>query len=379
MSEREIKVWDLPVRLFHWALVALVATGAATGYYAPEWWMGWHAAAGYGLALLLAFRVIWGVFGSEYARIASFAHGPRAVIEHLRGLMLLRPPHYLGHNPTGAVMIFALIAVVFALVVTGLLVLGGEEHQGPLAALVSFETGAAAKTLHGTLTILLLAMIGIHVAGVAVESWLGRENLVRAMVTGRKRLPSDAPRPRLRPARPRAAAATFAAFALAAGGTLFGLSRLPVPADPATLVLDRTYAIECGDCHAPFHPSLLPAASWAGMMARLEDHFGEDASLDPETTRMIADYLTANAAEVWDSEAANRFRLVSKAEPWRITATPYWVAKHAGIDAARFSAAPVSSKANCGACHRDAATGRFDDQKIRLPGIETAGEPKPGA
>jgi len=378
VSEREVKVWDRPVRLFHWSLVALVAVGAATGYSAPEWWMGWHAAAGYGLVLLLVFRVVWGFFGSEYARLASFAHGPRAIAGHLRGLVLLRPPHYLGHNPTGAVMIFALIAVVFALVVSGLLVLGGEEHQGPLAALASFDLGAAAKAAHGPLTVLLLAMIGLHVAGVAVESLLGRENLVRAMITGDKRLPPGTPRPRPRAARPGAAAVALGVFALVAGGTLVGLARLPIP-DPAALALDETYATECGDCHAPFHPSLLPAASWAGMMAHLDDHFGEDASLDPETTRAIAAYLATNASEFWDSEAANRFRVVSTAAPWRITATPYWVAKHAGIAAARFTAPPVLSKANCAACHRDAASGRFDDQEIVPPGTKTAGEPKTGA
>ena len=373
MSEREVRIWDRPVRLFHWSLVVLVAVGIATGYYTSEWWMGLHAAAGYGLVLLLVFRVVWGFFGSEYARLASFAHGPRAIVGHLRGLVLLRPPHYLGHNPAGAVMIFALIAVVFAIVVSGLLVLGGEEHQGPLAALVGFNLGAAAKAVHGTLTALLLAMIGIHVVGVAVESLLGRENLVYAMITGRKRLPPGAPRPSPRGARPWAAAFALGAFALVAGGALAGISRLPVP-DPGTLAVDETYAAECGDCHEPFHPSLLPVASWAGIMAHLDNHFGEDASLESGTARKIAAYLEANASEFWDSEAASRFRVVSADAPWRITATPYWVAKHGGIAAPRFAAPPVSSKANCAACHRDAASGRFDDQNIVLPAVKSAGE-----
>ncbi len=366
MNERKVKVWDRPVRLFHWSLVALVAAGVVTGYYTPEWWMGLHAAAGYGLVFLLAFRVVWAFFGSEYARLASFAPSPRAVIAHLRGLVLLRPPHYLGHNPAGAVMILALIAGVVAIVATGLIVLGGEENQGPLAGLIDYATAVPAKAWHGALVLVLLSMAGLHVAGVAVESLLSRDNLVRAMITGYKRLPPEAPRPEIRPARPVAAATALGGLVLLAGGGLYGVSRLP-PSGLIALPANEAYASECGDCHWAFHPSLLPAASWRGLMAHLDDHFGEDASLPDDLRAQIADYLAAYAAEAWDTEAANRFRTVSAAAPWRVTATPYWVRKHRGIAAARFAGPPVYSKANCAACHHDAASGRFDDQEIVMP------------
>jgi cytochrome b len=87
-----ILVWDLPTRVFHWVLVAAVIIAVLTGYIAPEWWMGVHLWAGYVIVLLLVFRLVWGVFGSEYSRIASFVHPPRKFGEHLRGVLLLRPP-----------------------------------------------------------------------------------------------------------------------------------------------------------------------------------------------------------------------------------------------------------------------------------------------
>ena len=179
-ASRWVRVWDLPTRLFHWLLVLLVAAGVFTGFVSPEWWMGIHVWAGYGLVALMVFRLVWGVVGSEYSRVVSFIYPPRDTVEHLRGLLLLRPPHYVGHNPTGALMVFALTGVLIALVVTGLLVLGGEEKQGPLAAVIGYSVGSAAKRVHLWLTILLLAMVACHIGGVVAESVLGRDNLVRA-------------------------------------------------------------------------------------------------------------------------------------------------------------------------------------------------------
>jgi cytochrome b len=111
-------------------LVLLVVVNVFTGFVTPEWWLGVHNWAGYGLVALMIFRLVWGICGSEYSRVTSFIYPPRDTLEHLRGLMLLRPPHYVGHNPTGALMVFALAGVLITLVVTGLLVLGGEEKQG---------------------------------------------------------------------------------------------------------------------------------------------------------------------------------------------------------------------------------------------------------
>ena len=363
---RSVLVWDLPTRLFHWLLAGAVAVGLVTGFLAPEAWLGVHMTVGYVVLGLLSFRVIWGFFGSEYSRLASFAYPARRVIEHLRGLMLLRPPHYLGHNPSGAVMIFALFAVLAALVVTGLIELAGEEKQGPLAGVVGYALGNGAKPVHWVLASLLLAMIALHLAGILVGTWLLEEPLVRAMITGRKPIPAEAPLPRPRPARPVKATLWLLLTAMSAAAGIALLSRLP-PVGIPVLPPNQAMLTECGDCHHPFHPSLLPRASWARLMASLNDHFGEDASLPAAKRDEIAAYLERYAAEAWDTEAARRFAHIAPADPLRITATPYWRRKHARIDPAVFAAKPVMAHSNCIACHSDADSGRFDDQAIAIP------------
>jgi cytochrome b len=367
VASRWVKVWDLPTRLFHWLLVCLVVVGVVTGFVTPEWWMGVHIWAGYGLVALMAFRLVWGICGPEYSRVVSFLYPPRSTVEHLRGLLLLRPPHYVGHNPTGALMVFALTGVLIALVATGLLVLGGEEKQGPLSTVIGYAVGFGAKRVHLWLVLLLIALVLCHVAGVVVESLLTHDNLVRSMITGWKRLPPEAPVPTPRPARPLLAVALLAILAGGAVGTLQWLSRFPPPHSLRTLSPNPTYQQECGACHYAPNPSLLPAASWAALMASLGEHFGEDASLDGPTSRQLATWLVDNAAETFDTESANHFRVVAPEDPYRITSTPYWVRKHASVPPEVFRRRSVQSKVNCHACHRDAASGRFDDQAIAIP------------
>jgi hypothetical protein len=272
-----------------------------------------------------------------------------------------------GHNPTGALMVFALTGVLIALVATGLLVLGGEEKQGPLAPVIGHSVGFAAKQVHLWLVVLLLAMVTCHIVGVVTESLLTHDNLVRSIITGWKKLPPGAPVLAPRSARPLLALAVVAVFAAGAVATLTWLSRLPTPHSLRVLPENATYKKECGACHYAFNPSLLPAPSWAGLMANLGEHFGEDASLGGSTTSSLAAWLVANAAETFDTESANRFRVVARDEPYRITSTPYWVSKHAGIAPDVFARNSVRSKVNCNACHRDAESGRYDDQAIAIP------------
>lgn len=363
--DETVQVWDLPTRLIHWLLVFFVAIDLLTGFIAPQWWMGVHALAGYGVVALIIFRLIWGVFGPEYSRLVSLIYGPRHVLDYLRGFVFLRPPHYIGHNPAGAVMIVLLFLVLIGITVTGLLVLGGEEKQGPLAGIVVYSVGHGAKEIHEALVNLLLVLIGLHVAAVLAHGFVS-ENLVRAMITGRKVLPPGTPRPAPRPARPGLALASLAAILGLAGLALVWLSRLP-PAGVRALPPDPAYLAECGSCHEPYHPSLLPGAAWQALMGNLGKHFGDDASLDPTRQKEITAWLAMNAAETWDTEAASRLRAFGGAAPLRITELPYWRKRHADIPDSVFARSSIRSKAHCSACHQDAASGRFDDQAIAIP------------
>ena len=364
---RRVLVWDVPTRVFHWLLVTATVTAFVTGYILPQWWLGAHRWAGYTIIVLLVFRFVWAAFGSEYSRLGSFTYSPKETFGHLRGVLLLSPRHYVGHNPAGATMIFALAAVLCGLVVTGLLIEGGEEKIGPLAGVASYAVGNAAKILHLVLVWIICLMVAGHIGGVVIESLLTRENLVAAMITGYKIVPTDTPLPTLR--RPYWGAALASCAILIGGGALvlMLLGRMPPRGIPLNAV-NATYSRTCGTCHAPYHPSLLPAASWQAVLSELDNHFGVDNSKLPASTLVeIAGYLATHSSEAWDTEAGVRFRTASKAEPQRITATPAWQSIHAPVPESWFARKSVGSKRNCIACHRDAASGRFADSHISVP------------
>lgn len=325
-----------------------------------------HLLAGATIAFLVAARVVWGVLGSAHARFADFAFAPPAVLRYARKLRAGQAPHYLGHNPLGAMMVFALLALLAAVVVTGTVVLGGMLKQGPLAFAMSFAVGDGLLGIHQALAWVVLALIGLHIAGVAFESWRERENLARAMLTGLKR--GDAPDMAAWSvrARPWLAGIVVLGMTGAGAGAVAALAALPAPGlPPATL--DPDYDGACGSCHFAFSPSLAPAAVWGGVMDHLDQHFGVRVRLPAAEQSALRGYLLANSAEHWDTLAAHVFRLRDPAAPLRITATPYWRHVHAGIAPAVFASRPVSGRLSCNACHADAASGRFAPQQIALP------------
>ena len=325
-----------------------------------------HLVAGIAAVALVVSRTVWGLLGSRNARFSGFLEHPRAVLRHLAELRAGAAPRHLGHNPLGGWMIVLLLAAILLLGATGVVTLGGSLKSGPLAFATAFSLGEAARFVHKLLALGLLGLVVLHLGGVVLESRRTRENLAAAMVRGRKqRRPGDVA---AAPARARPWLALAIAAALLGGGAalvlrLDGRPALGVP--PAGL--DPAYAKACGDCHGAFHPSLLPAASWAALMDGLAHHFGEDASLDPDEADRIRAYLLANAAEAWDSKPARRFARIDPADPLRITATPFWRRLHAGIPASVFASKAVGARSACAACHADAAAGRFHPAAIAIP------------
>ena len=365
-ASETIPVWDPFVRVFHWALVAAVAVALVTTLLLPPTWVRLHVIAGTTAVALVAARIVWGFLGPTYARFASFVHAPARLVEHLNHLRGGTAEHHIGHNPLGGAMIVALVAAVIVLALTGTIALGGVLKSGPLAFLTSFATGNAARELHQLVAWGLIGLIGLHLGGVFFESRRGRENLALAMVTGRKRVQPGAAVVGFRAAHPFLAIAVVLLLFTASGVAVATLSSRPARGVP-TAALDPVYASECGDCHAPYHPSLEPAAAWSAIMDHLDQHFGEDASLDAGKTAQIRAYLVANAAETADTKPANVFRRRDAAEPLSITATPFWRHVHAGIGDSVFASKAVGSRANCSACHQDAATGLFNPADIAIP------------
>lgn len=168
---KKILVWDLPTRIGHWLLVASFAVTWLTGE--SEAWRLVHVAAGYTMVAVLAFRIFWGLAGTRYALFSSFLFSPRQALNYLVGLLRGEKSHWVGHNPAGSYAIYLLILLGFATAGSGWATyaeIGGEWL----------------KVSHELLASTMLAVVGLHVAGVVVSGLLHRENLVRSMINGYK-------------------------------------------------------------------------------------------------------------------------------------------------------------------------------------------------
>jgi cytochrome b len=189
----EVRVWDPLIRVVHWLLAAAVLTDWITDE--PRWMHVW---LGYLAGLLIVVRIVWGFVGPENARFASFVRGPRVVFDYLTGLVRFSSERYLGHSPAGGAMIIALLILIAATVVTGMANLAADEGTGPLSSVIAKverplrvpgqrRPPLVMKQVHETVANATLVFVVFHVLGVALASFAHRENLLRAMITGRKR------------------------------------------------------------------------------------------------------------------------------------------------------------------------------------------------
>lgn len=221
----QVLVWDLLVRWGHWLLVVLFFIA----YLTDDDLLTVHSWAGYGVGIYVLFRVVWGLVGPKHARFADFAYGPIRAARYLMDLLLFRAERHLGHSPAGALMVFSLLICLALTTVTGIALLAVEENAGPLApwlgrgaaaeralpdsALFTAtarasedererdederdeaddeedgdERGEAWEELHESVSNLTFFLVVLHIVGVVLASIVHRENLVRAMITGRKR------------------------------------------------------------------------------------------------------------------------------------------------------------------------------------------------
>lgn len=216
----EIRVWDLPVRIFHWLLVVAFTVSYITEGE-PEFIHVW---SGYGIAALVILRIFWGFRGPGYARFSGFLYSPGKIFSYLRQLIGGGAARYVGHSPAGGAMAVALLLSLVATALAGMTLLAADDNEGPLAGLISPQTRAEyglpslaviavreasededeaededkkprnaavdeIQDVHEFLANLTLALIILHLGGVGLASYRHRENLARAMVTGNKRPP----------------------------------------------------------------------------------------------------------------------------------------------------------------------------------------------
>lgn len=180
MNSKRIRLWDLPTRLFHWLLVVTVVGAVVTGQIGGSL-IDWHGRLGQFAAGLLAFRVVWGLVGSTYARFAVFFPTPAKIKAYLAGQWQGE-----GHNPLGALSVFGLIFLLSVQVLCGLFANDDIAFTGPLADLVSREISNKLTGVHSLLSNVLIALVVLHIAAIAFYARVKKQNLVKPMITGWK-------------------------------------------------------------------------------------------------------------------------------------------------------------------------------------------------
>jgi len=189
-----VRVWDLPTRLFHWALVVCVIGQIITANVGGNW-MNWHLRLGYTVLTLLLFRLVWGFVGGHWSRFSSFLYAPSTVLNYLRGQA--RPEHRVGHNPLGAFSVFALLAILLLQVGSGLFSDDEIAFTGPLVSLVSGEAVSLATSYHKNVgKFIVLALVVLHLLAIVYYRFAKKENLVRPMIVGDKQFPTAVPNAR---------------------------------------------------------------------------------------------------------------------------------------------------------------------------------------
>jgi cytochrome b len=177
------RIWDLPTRLFHWTLAALIVFSVVT-IKLGGFWIDWHMRSGYAVLTLVLFRLLWGFAGSRYALFSQFVRGPGDVLRYLTG----RLSHGAGHNPLGALSVLALLALLLAQATGGLFVNDGSFTEGPLAKLTTSAISDRISTLHRLAEWPLYVLVGVHVCAVIYYSVFKFQPLLGAMVHGDREL-----------------------------------------------------------------------------------------------------------------------------------------------------------------------------------------------
>jgi cytochrome b len=187
---KKIRVWDLPLRLFHWTLAALIVVSVVTQNIGGNA-MEWHFLSGYAVLALILFRILWGLLGTRYARFSSFIYGPASFADFLRGGKLR---NYLGHNPLGSLSVFALLIAVLVQAVTGLFANDDIASEGPLVKFITKDLSDQITWIHKDVSALAIyVLIGLHIAAIAYYAIARKQDLVKPMITGDQQVSFDAP------------------------------------------------------------------------------------------------------------------------------------------------------------------------------------------
>lgn len=364
---KQVYVWTFPTRVFHWLLAALIVGGWVSSL--EDRWLAIHAAIGSAAAVLLLFRLVWGGIGPRYSRFGDFEFRFEALRSYLLSLFR-RPRRHVGHNPAASYVMIAMLLTAAAAVVSGMLAYGVQENRGLLAFLHKglFGDMERFEEIHAFFVNLMWVLIAAHVTGVMADRWLHpHDRTLASIVDGYKALDGEN-------ALLSRGQKTVAFVGI--GGTVFLLLYALGVADNLLIrgynakvdyaAVQPEFVKECSSCHTLYPPALLPKESWAKLMGDLENHFGDDASLDPADHKRILAYLLNHSADTSTQEMSVKIvQTLKNRDIIAITQTPFWKQTHSAISAEVFKSGNVKSRANCKACHSDIEQGVIEDHAIR--------------
>ena len=185
-------VWDVPTRLFHWLLVICVGAAWYIGENRDFTNIDWHFYLGYTVGGLVVFRLLWGIVGPSPVRISSLFHGPMSIVRYAATVFQRSPSGTPGHNPLGSLSVIALLVSLIVQVVTGLFAYDdGLFSGGPLHDMVSEAVVLQMTSIHGINAKILLALVSLHIFAALFYLFWKRENIIIAMITGRKLIRTD--------------------------------------------------------------------------------------------------------------------------------------------------------------------------------------------
>jgi len=303
-------------------------------------------------------RVIWGFIGTKYSRFWDFNY--RGILEYLTSI-LGEKRHYVGHNPASSVAIVLIFVLGFLVVLSGLLQYGAEQNSGIFAPLFfTYSHFYMGDDLHEFFANCLLFIAMIHICGSLIDKFWNKGDAIHSMINGYKRTQKD-----------ESVSLNFIQkvifsffllflfvlflYLLYPKNILLRPSTQDFFAQDSTKIAFEEYKQECGSCHIAYAPFLLPKSAWDSMMSDLENHFGDDASLEEETHARIAVFLEKYANDVLDTKFAQQ----KESEEIAISQTPYWEVAHRKLNPKIFKTEAIKSKANCQTCHKDAESGIF--------------------
>lgn len=322
----------------------------------------YHGVFGIVFFLAIVFRILWGVFGSKYSRFSDFHF--KGLKEYLFSVFGTKRS-YIAHNPASSIAIILMLVLGVLTCLSGLVLWGEKEGGGIFGSLYfSYHSLNSFAKLHEVFANALVVVVCVHICGALIDKIIHKNDSLQAIITGYKTTPKQE-------------VITLGAFqkffcifygVFALSLTLYTLTPRNLAlgfSNPSPLIAYTSsqplYQKECGSCHIAYAPYLLPKAVWGKMMSELENHFGDDASVESDTQKELTQFLEANSQrDTFIADKLSREREAYLA----ISQTRFFAKIHKKIPQEVFKSKEIKSKANCQSCHKDAESGYFQKSRI---------------